>query len=389
MKILFIEWNSLCIADVKLAFSNLGYTWESVAAPKKDWFERNEEFEDQVEKKIVAYKPDFVFSMNFFPSVSIVCDKTHTKYLSWIYDNPQTSAYHISVRNECNYVFSYDSHMVEQLRSRGVPHIYYAPMAVNAKRLQAMSPNKSDVERYSCDVAFVGSLYNEGTDYYSTMLARANDDYFTGFLEGLLNSQKLVYGYNFMAEVLTAPIVEKFRDCAKDLLPEDSLLTEREIYADVFLSQKLATINRMELLYMLGNYFDVHFYTYNESMLENVKHRGTVNYESEMPRLFQVAKVNLNDTRRSNKNGIPLRAMDIMGCGGFLLSNYQEDFFRHFEPGVHMDMYGSLDEAVDKCDFYLKHETEREQIKQKAREIMAAEHTYEIRLGEMLKLARI
>lgn len=49
-----------------------------------------------------------------------------------------------------------------------------------------------------------------------------------------------------------------------------------------------------------------------------------------------------------------------------------------------MDMYGSLEEAVDKCNYYLKHDSEREKIKSNAFEIMSKEHTYEIRLQEML-----
>lgn len=388
MKVLYVEWPGLCASDVKNALKNMGHEIKTIASPEKDRFELDYQYAEAVEEAIHIYRPDMVFSMNFFPSVSVACDETNTTYVSWIYDNPQTAAYHESVKNACNYVFSFDSHMVEQLQSRGVEHIYYAPLAVNVKRVNGLAISKSDREKYGCDVEFMGSLYNEGTDYYSTMIARAKDEHFTGYLEGLLNSQKLVYGYNFMAEAMSPDIVEQFRAVAGDLLPKDSLLTEREVYADVFLSQKLATINRVELLYMLGRYFDVHFYTYNKSMISTVKHCGTVSYEEEMPKLFKVAKINLNDTRRSIKNGVSLRAMDIMGCGGFLLSNYQEDFLRHFEPGVHMEMYGSLNEAVDKCNYYLHHDEEREKIKRNAYEIMSREHTYEIRLEEMLRTVK-
>lgn len=384
MKILYIEWNGLCATDVKQALIHLGHEYKTISTPVKDKFEVNYGFAEAVEEAIARYQPDLVFSMNYFPSVSIACDATATKYVSWIYDNPHTAVYHVSAKNLCNYIFSFDSAMVEQLKARGVEHVYYAPMAVNSKRVSGLSISREDIERFSCQVAFVGSLYNEGTDYYSTMLARVNDKHFTGFLEGLLNSQKLVYGYNFMAEALTPDIVEQFRGAAQELLPKDSLLTEREIYADVFLSRKLACINRVELLYMLGREFDVHFYTYHESMIPDVKHCGTVSYQSEMPCAFREAKINLNDTRRSIKKGIPLRAMDIMGCGGFLLSNYQEDFYRHFEPGVHMEMYGSIEEAGDKCRYYLQHEADRNKIAQNAGEIIEREHTYEIRLTEIL-----
>lgn len=386
MKVLYVEWPGLCASDVKDAFQNMGHQMKTIASPEKDRFELDYNYAEAVEEAIHIYGPDIVFSMNYFPSVSVACNETNTTYISWIYDNPQTAVYHESAKNMCNFIFSFDSHMVGQLQARGVEHIYYAPLAVNAKRVNGIRIDECDRKKYQCDVAFVGSLYNEGTDYYSTMIARANDDYFTGYLEGLLNSQKLVYGYNFMAEALSPEIVDRFHKVAKQLLPKDSLLTEREVYADVFLSQKLATINRVELLYMLGRHFDVHFYTYKESMIPNIKHCGTVSYDEEMPKLFKVAKININDTRRSIKKGVPLRAMDIMGCGGFLLSNFQEDFFRHFEPGIHMELYGSIDEAIDKCNYYLHHHAEREKIKENAYRIISEEHTYEIRLKEMLRV---
>lgn len=387
MKTLYIEWNSLCAEDVKSALKALGHEVKTISTPDKNKFELNEDFQFAVEQAIKAYKPDFVFSMNFFPSVSMACNTCDTKYISWIYDNPQTAAYDYSVKNECNYVFSYDSHMVIQLKPRGVEHIYYAPMAVNAERVNSITISSEDIKKYSCDIALVGSLYNESADYYSMMIARANDDYLTGYLEGVLNSQKLVYGYNFMSEALPQDITSKIHEVMGDLLPEHTLLTEQEIYSDVFLSKKLATIDRVELLYMLGTYFDVHFFTHKETFINNITHRGTIDYNTEMPKLFKIAKINLNTTRRSNKCGIPLRAMDIMGCGGFLLSNYQEDFFKHFEPDVHFAMYGSIEEAIDKSDFYLKHDSEREDIKRNALELMKKDHTYEIRLRQMLQTA--
>lgn len=50
-------------------------------------------------------------------------------------------------------------------------------------------------------------------------------------------------------------------------------------------------------------------------------------------------------------------------------------------------MYGSIEEAIDKSDFCLKHDSEREDIKRNALEIMKKDHTYEIRLRQMLQTA--
>ena len=76
--------------------------------------------------------------------------------------------------------------------------------------------------------------------------------------------------------------------------------------------------------------------------------------------------------------------MDILGCGGFLLTNFQSDFLRHFEPDKHFVSYSSLDEALDKCDYYIVHENERAQIASNALEIMSKEHTFEVRLAQIL-----
>lgn len=387
MKILYVEWKCFCAEDVKLAFQNLGNEVKTIATPKKDPFEFHQDYAEGVESAIKVYNPDVVFSMNFLPSVSAACNETHKKYVSWIYDNPHTAVYDKEVKNECNYVFTFDSYMVTQLQSRGVEHIYYSPLAVNVSRLKKIQLSASDEEKYRCDVAFVGSLYNESSNYYSFFVDKAKDEHFRGYLEGVLNSQKKVFGYNFMAEALTPDILDVFERIGANMLNEGSLLTPEEMYADVFLSKRLATLNRIDLLYILGSFFDVNFYTYGESGIPNVHHKGTVSYYTEMPKAFKAAKINLNDTRRSIKNGIPLRALDIMGCGGFLLSNYQEDFFRHFEPDVHMVLYGSIEEALDKCRFYLQHDAEREKIRENAFNIMEREHTYEIRLKEIFKVA--
>ncbi len=389
LKILYIKWDCFCTPDLLEAFSHLDCDVSMIEAPEEDKFELQEDFSELLEEKIRNMHPAVVFSMNFFPSASVACNNTQTRYISWIYDNPQTAAYHRSAQNDCNFIFTFDSYMVDQLRSRGVEHIFYAPLAVNAKRMKRMHSTVADREKYRCDIAFVGSLYNEERDFYSIILSRAKDERFCGYLEGLLNAQKLVYGYNFMSELLTGDVIETFHKAGAYRDKGDLLITEAEIYSDVYLSRKLATINRVELLYLLGNHFDVDFYTYKETIIPNVNHKGTISYYKEMPTLFQVASINLNDTRRSIKNGIPLRAMDIMGCGGFLLSNYQEDFFRHFEPDKHMVLYGSIQEAIEKSAFYLSHDAERKRIKKNAYDIMSREHTYEIRLGEMFDIAGV
>jgi spore maturation protein CgeB len=113
---------------------------------------------------------------------------------------------------------------------------------------------------------------------------------------------------------------------------------------------------------------------------------GTVHYEKEMPLVFRHSRINLNITLRSIQNGIPLRAMDIMGAGGFLLTNYQNDFTMHFVQGEDYVCYESQEDMMDKIDYYLKHEKERKEIAKNGQKKVCREHTYKKRLGEIFDI---
>ena len=75
---------------------------------------------------------------------------------------------------------------------------------------------------------------------------------------------------------------------------------------------------------------------------------GTVDYSTDMNKVFKLSKINLNITLPSIRSGIPLRALDIMGAGGFLLTDYRMDFSDVIEPGIDMVCYTSIEDAVSK-----------------------------------------
>ena len=56
----------------------------------------------------------------------------------------------------------------------------------------------------------------------------------------------------------------------------------------------------------------------------------------------------LNLTLRSITSGIPLRALDILGCGGFLLSNYQPELCEYFTPDVDFVYFNDMDDLEQK-----------------------------------------
>ena len=388
MNIIFLNWACFCSFDACQALINLGHNVMKIELPDSVHTQIDEEFVDGLAHEIKEFHCDAAMSLNYFPSISEACRKTDCHYISWIYDNPQTKVYDATITNICNHVFTFDSHMAKQLSERGVTTVTYAPLAANVARLTEQPITPAIRKKYDCEISFVGSLYNEKHNFYERLMDKAQNPYLQGYIDGILEAQKRVLGFNFMADCITPEIKAEIRQFMPYIPAEGSYIREEEIYADYYLSRKLAYIDRLELLYSLGEYFDVHHYTHSDEVIGKVKNRGGINYFDEMPYLFRVSQINLNCSLRSIKNGIPLRAMDILGCGGFLMTNYQEDFFLHFEPDKHFVYYSSLQDALEKCDYYIAHPDKQQIIRNNALEIMAKEHTFEFRLNEMLKCVK-
>lgn len=68
------------------------------------------------------------------------------------------------------------------------------------------------------------------------------------------------------------------------------------------------------------------------------------------------------------------------------MTNYQPELTEHFEIGVDLEAYTSLEDLVDKCAYYLSHETERKQIAINGYQKVKKYHTYQNRITEMLRI---
>ena len=57
-----------------------------------------------------------------------------------------------------------------------------------------------------------------------------------------------------------------------------------------------------------------------------------------------------------------MRIFDVLGAGGFLLTNYQEELEDYFEIGKDLVCYSSEEDLLQKTAYYLEHDEERKQI---------------------------
>ena len=99
------------------------------------------------------------------------------------------------------------------------------------------------------------------------------------------------------------------------------------------LTKALDVIN-LGWLNRLAGKFNVDLYTDRPHPdLMDINCRGTVDYYEDMPKVFNQSKINMNFTIRNIRSGIPLRVWDVLGAGGFLLTNFQAELPAYFDNG--------------------------------------------------------
>jgi spore maturation protein CgeB len=141
---------------------------------------------------------------------------------------------------------------------------------------------------------------------------------------------------------------------------------------------------------LLSNHFDFALYsTCKDERLTNVRMHDYVDYYSVMPKVFAASLVNLNISLRTIRTGIPLRIIDILGCGGFVISNFQEEIAEYFVPGQDLEIYENLEDLFAKTKFYLEHDDARRQIAQNGFEKVQRDFTFQDRLSRMISGATL
>ena len=379
MKILFMGWRSAGRKDLEEAFVAEGhsYIYPPFSIEEKTYSDLPE-LEQTMLSLLREETPDIVFSVNYYPAISILCNKCKIRYISWIYDSPYVMLYSYTALNPCNVIYVFDRELYLEFHRAGIHTVHYMPMAANVERLDRLSGQK--VPLY--DISFIGSLYTEQHNFYDRMTGLS--EYAKGYLEALMAAQRKIQGYNFIQESLSPILDDLYQALPMDPNP-DGVESREYLYAQYVINRKITGLERTDLISAITKRHTLDLFTHDAAFhMPNLRNHGTVSYYEQMPLVFRHSRINLNISLRSIKSGIPLRAFDIMGSGGFLLSNFQADFLDAFTPGEDFVYYESEEDLLQKIDYYLDHEDERAAIAKNGHDKVAAAHTFRHRVREML-----
>ena len=388
MKIFMYRYGSLCEPDVIDAFRRIGLEVDEETAEIYNKNLMPSQCSAIVAPRLTGNNYSFVFTINFFPWLSDICQITGLIYISLIVDSPVLELYSNALSNNVNRVFLFDRLLYNEFCRYNNGHIFHIPLATNLIRSNKVisSASKDKSSQYNSDISFIGSTYQKKCHFNNAVLS----DYDKGFVDGIINSQIWVYGYNFIENILTDETAERLLSCIPSHyeFPPGSRTDVKALVAQYYLSVKVAEQERLRLLGMLSDSFQVNIYTGSDtSSMPHIHNCGFARSLDEMPLIFNCSKINLNITAKSIRSGLPLRIFDVLGAGGFLITNYQSELPEIFSIGKDLVAYESPEHLKELCTYYLWHEDERLEIAHNGYETIAKYHTYDIRLLQIIDKA--
>ena len=448
MNIIFYRYNSIYEPDMIDAFTKSGLRVIEITEEMTDKDISATRQMELLEACILKNKPLFVYGINYYLSIAEVCRILNVPYLSQTVDSPILTLFDRSICHTTNRIFLFDRAQYNLFSQYNPGGIFHLPLASATDRFDKVisAINNKDRQRFSSDISFVGSTYRE-KDPLASLTGLS--DFTKGYIEAMVESCMKIYGYYPVKDALDKRVVSEIKEAVGDDFPifKDGVAeSDNYVVSHRYIGSHIAVAERERTLSLLSKFFHVDLYTRSDiSSLANTatvitdncgtisgtdraertersdktssifnagsiegkdvlttdhttsglsqagfSHTGLhvhpgVKTLTETPKVFNLSRINLNITMRPIETGLPLRCFDILGCGGFLMTNYQPELEDMFIIGKDLEAYSSPEELVDKCSYYLTHEDERAAIARNGYEKVKSNHTHIHRLKEMLK----
>ncbi len=362
MKALF--YRSTEIGEENIIWGLLELSIEAVKSENVVYLSRKDDDQTEIITKEISEGYDFVITRDFSVNVAEACYTAGTPYISWCYDSPVMALYCKEALYPTNYIFVFDRKHLGRLKDIGIKNVFYQPLAANMTKAELTVITPADIDRYACDVSFVGGMYDYG--YYDRFKGRVNPDVIEE-CEGLFNRHMCRWDKDLtIFDELSDRAIEILYAQLDDNRNTDLSISNRYMTEILVLVYELTHRERFAILDTLGQKYNTVLNTRQPEKLSGKMHAKVCSeleqLGEELFKRYAAASVNLNLTMRSIESGVPQRIYDIMSVGGCVFSNYQEEAAELFEPDREIILFKSPEELTDKINYYLSHERERAEI---------------------------
>ncbi len=367
-KVVIIDSGYLTVRECRKGLEKLGHTVFTIA-PGPDFIKR-------LLTLLVEARPDFLLAINHLGfdeegKLTELLTELKIPFASWYVDSPTYILYG-GEKNRSPYcaVFCWERSYLGPVEEMGFHSPTFLPLATDP---EVFRPGSGERGRFQPSVSFVGESMESNRERWEKKVpVKAAREIEAISAEGILGDRKrdLLDFY---------PKMSGYASGNRSRLDMEAALIWKATQ-DYRVRLSLALIPLGLVIYgdpgwkrLLGKKGTL---------------RPKVDYFRELPDVYRGSAVNINCTSFQMKTAVNQRVFDVPACGGFLLSDYQEDMDLFFEVGKEAVCFKSVEEAASLAAHYLVNEGERKKIAEAARRRVLAEHTYEKRMAHLVAAMR-
>lgn len=321
MKILYV-YGRTKQRDIVRTLVKLGYEVEEYFGAQSDVWAVQEEIAqivDYIRRNAITH----LLSIHLLPNLSVAAYQTGIRYIAMLWDAPCLTMTTVFGKLDNVWVSTFDKLDYERFKAGGTKNVLYQPLTVDR-----------------------------------------------------------VYG------TVSKEILEYIRWASPDFALHNQYEVEDERFFEMrYLVRKLANIERVCCLNLLAQQFGVVLYT--DSSIDSgvirpeVKIMPPVDPGEAVSIIYAGSKINLNISLKGIERGTPLRVFEILGAGGFLLSSYCPETAELFEEDKEIVMFRTPEELLEKTEYFLTHDDEREAVAAAGQEKVLRCYTHEKKLKEL------
>ncbi len=300
--------------------------------------------------------------------------------VNWFHDYPlyeeifsgrvlQTDAHIIYLVSEQSFV--------DILQARGCT-TFFIPLATDPSYFP-----KADDTRFIYDVSFVG---NSSSLFIDSIMTEARGNEINKLLPLVASLKKLYYA-NPQTDI---------HQYLFDIKTQWADTTSLDVNETVFLLEWLCGyFYRRDFIVAVSEHFKERFVCFGDGDWEHFIKRSRVSaeacYYTTLYKCYAATKVNLNINRIQIRTSFTQRIFDCAACGAFLLTDKRELNSSYFSlDGSDQELveFTSLNDCIDKTEYFITHECERKAIAERAQKKVLELHTYDNRITSILAICK-
>ncbi len=387
-RVLFLDRPYFLNSEIKDALTRLGAPWSALPVPQGG--QGSAAFVEALLRRVLEFRPDFVLTVNHFGldsegRLAELLERLGLPLASWFVDNPHLILSRYSgLARPGTVLFSWDADNLPSLRAAGYANVQYLPLATDARRFRpGLPPGPAS---WRAEVSFVGdSMARAVAESLSACasvpeLTARYQDVAAGFgasqergVDAYLNAAHPELAACLRAQPLA------LRLACESLLTWEATRQYRR--ACVFALAPLAPL-------IVGDESGWREAWKQLPVVPAARFLPQVDYYGDLPRFYPLSGVSLNCTSRQMKGAVNQRVFDVPACGGFVLTDRRAQLDQFFEPGREVVAYDAPEEIPELAERCLADRELRARVSAAARARILAEHTYEHRVAQLLKVMR-